>query len=61
MEEKKIPIQDVLKAAIGILEDIQVPVKYTHTIGHPIADVIGALNQCVTAMEGGPDGNDHAE
>ena len=62
MEEKRIPVQDVLRAAIGILEDIPVPIKLNQTIGRPIADVIGALSQCVEAIEGGAgDGNDHAE
>lgn len=62
MEEKRIPVQNVLRAAIGILEDIPVPVKMSQTIGRPIADVIGALYQCAEVLEGGgTDGNDHAE
>ncbi len=62
MEEKRIPVQDVLRAAIGNLEDIQVPMKPFPTVGRPISDVIGALGQCVAAMEGGgKDGDNHAE
>ena len=62
MEEKRIPVQDVLRAAIGILEDIPVPMQFHQMIGKPIADVIGALYQCAAVLEGGgTDGNDHAE
>jgi len=62
MEAKRIPMQDVLRAVIGLLEDIPVPVRMHQAIGRPIADAVGALAQCVAAMEGGgSDGDDHAE
>ena len=62
MGEKQFTVHDVLQAAVGVLEDIQVPVKYSLTIGKPIGDVIGALAQCISALEGGEKvGDDHAE
>ena len=49
--EERMTIDQVLEVTIGILEDIDVPMKKLNEIGVPIQRAIGNLQLCIQAVQ----------
>ena len=51
MEENKMTIRQVLEITMGLLEGIEVPMKYMESIGGPIMNAIHNLGACIQATD----------
>ena len=51
MEENKMTIRQVLELTMGLLEGIEVPMKYMESIGGPIMNAIHNLGACIQATD----------
>jgi hypothetical protein len=48
--EEKLTIKQVLEITAGILEGIEVPMKYMDSIGYPVSNAIRNLKICIDAQ-----------
>ena len=48
--ENRMTIEDVLRVTAEMLEEIQVPVKWTRQIGEPISSAAENLRECLKAI-----------
>lgn len=48
--EEKLTLTQVLEITVGMLEEIEVPMKYMDQIGIPVAKSINNIKICIDAM-----------